>query len=129
MGAPDEKGRRPKLGGGYVLGDCLRTWAGPAFSRHHFILGDFFVVDKKSPVRFDESLTLKEDYDFTAAHLRKYGSVLRCNRLTFCAKHYKNAGGAATMRDAKGLEERRNIDPDEEVARGNSAPQDSQERG
>merc|ERR1712032_730988 len=91
-----------------MLGNCSRTWASPVYSRHHFIIGDFLVVDN-SPVRFDESLTLKEDYDFTCAHIQRHGSVLRCNRLTFEAKHYANSGGACTVRDAKGREENRNI--------------------
>jgi len=105
---PDDRGRTPKLGGAYMLGNCSRTWGGAACSRQHFIIGDFFVADK-SLVRFDDSLRLKEDYDFTCAHIQKHGSVLRCNRLTFCAKHYKNPGGACTVRDTKGKEEQRNI--------------------
>merc|ERR1712159_890865 len=52
---------------------------------------------------------LKEDYDFTAAHISKYGSVMRCDRMTLCVKHYANAGGACTNRDKKGQEEQRNI--------------------
>jgi len=107
-GPADTKGRRPQLAGAYMLGNCSRTWAGPAFCRHHFIIGDFFVVDR-SRVRFDETLTLKEDYDFTCSHIQEHGSVFRCNRMTFVAKHYKNPGGACTVRDAKGKEEQRNI--------------------
>merc|ERR1719436_641486 len=76
--------------------------------QQHFILGDFFVVDK-SKVRFDESMTLKEDYDFTCAHLRAHGSVMRCNRMTLSVKHYANAGGACSNRDGRGAEERRNV--------------------
>jgi len=74
-----------------------------------FILGDFFVVEPDSTVRFDEDMTLKEDYGFTAAHITKYGSVMRCNRMTLNVKHYDNGGGAVTNRDSKGEEERRNI--------------------
>jgi len=107
-GAKEE--RKPKLGGVYMLGSCARTFASDAFSRRHFILGDFFVVDTGSEVRFDSSMTLKEDYDFTCAHIHENGSVLRCNRLTLSVKHYSNAGGACANRDKKGLEERKNID-------------------
>lgn len=100
---------KPKLGGVYMLGSCARTFAGPEFVDHHFILGDFFVVDKGSSVRFDENMKLKEDYDFTCAHLKAHGSVLRCNRMTLTVKHYSNCGGAVATRDSKGVEEQRNI--------------------
>lgn len=39
------------------------------FTKHHFIVGDFIVVDSASPLRFDLNMRLKEDYDFTAQHL------------------------------------------------------------
>eukprot|EP00931_Biecheleriopsis_adriatica_P119373 TRINITY_DN94601_c0_g1_i1.p1 TRINITY_DN94601_c0_g1~~TRINITY_DN94601_c0_g1_i1.p1 ORF type:complete len:608 (-),score=165.05 TRINITY_DN94601_c0_g1_i1:51-1874(-) len=100
---------KPKLGGVYMLGSCARTFAGDAFSRYHFILGDFFVVDKGSSVLFDEEMRLKEDYDFTCAHIKAHGSVMRCNRMTLNVKHYSNGGGAVTNRDNKGVEEKRNI--------------------
>uniref|UniRef100_A0A6U6I0K2 Uncharacterized protein n=1 Tax=Zooxanthella nutricula TaxID=1333877 RepID=A0A6U6I0K2_9DINO len=101
--------RPPKLGGAYILGDCSRTWGGEAFSRAHFILGDFFVADVGSSLRFDERLTLKEDYDFVAQHIQEHGSVMRCNRLTFSAKHYSNAGGAVDNRDDAGVKEQANM--------------------
>merc|ERR1719379_5255 len=101
-------GKKPQLGGVYMLGSCSRTFAGPEFVRENFILGDFFVVDK-SKVRFDEAMTLKEDYDFTCAHIKAHGSVLRCNRMTLQVKHYSNVGGAVDERDKKGKKERMNI--------------------
>jgi len=104
--APDVQ--KPQLGGVYMLGSCSRTWAGDEFVRRHFILGDFFVVDK-SHVRFDETMTLKEDYDFSCAHIKAHGSVLRCQRMTLVVKHYSNAGGAVDERDKKGQKERMNI--------------------
>merc|ERR1712048_1055229 len=64
-------------------------------------------VADKSPIRFDESRKLKEDYDFTCSHLDKYGSVMRLNRMTVSAKHYSNSGGAVSVRNNK--EEKRNI--------------------
>jgi len=79
----------------------------PSVCRQHFILGDFLVVDKGSTVLFDETIGLKEDYDFTCAHIEKYGSVMRCNRLTITVKHYDNAGGAVSNRNTN--EEQRNI--------------------
>lgn len=99
----------PKLGGVYMLGSCARSFCGEAFQRQHFILGDFFVVEPDSTIRFDEEMRLKEDYDFTCSHIAKYGSVMRCNRMTLNVKHYANSGGACTNRDKKGKEEKRNI--------------------
>merc|ERR1719446_1699769 len=92
-----------------MLGSCARTFGGSPFSRNHFILGDFFVVDVGSKVNFDENMRLKEDYDFTCAHIKAHGSVMRCNRMTLNVKHYDNGGGACTNRDKKGQEEQRNI--------------------
>lgn len=100
---------KPKLGGVYMLGSCSRTFGSAAFARQHFVLGDFFVVEPDSTVKFDIEMKLKEDYDFTAGHITKYGSVMRCNRMTLNVKHYSNTGGACTNRDKKGEEERRNI--------------------
>eukprot|EP00435_Cladocopium_sp_Y103_P073434 s40_g43.t1 len=100
---------KPKLGGAYMLASCARTFGGDEFVTKHFILGDFFVVDVDNKVRFDEEMTLKEDYDFTASHIKEYGSVLRCNRMTLRVKHYDNSGGACTNRDGKGKEEQKNI--------------------
>jgi len=91
-----------------MLGNCSRSFGGDQVQFRHFILGDFFVVDKSS-IRFDEEMTLKEDYDFTAQHIYKHGSVIRCNRMVITAKHQTNAGGACSTRDKKGLEEQRNI--------------------
>eukprot|EP00747_Dinoflagellata_sp_TGD_P163246 gnl/TRDRNA2_/TRDRNA2_181715_c0_seq1.p1 gnl/TRDRNA2_/TRDRNA2_181715_c0~~gnl/TRDRNA2_/TRDRNA2_181715_c0_seq1.p1 ORF type:complete len:621 (+),score=146.30 gnl/TRDRNA2_/TRDRNA2_181715_c0_seq1:68-1930(+) len=101
---------QPKLGGVYMLGSCARTFCGDPFARHHFILGDFFVVDKGSKVLFDEEMTLKEDYDFSCAHIKAHGSVMRCQRMTLNVKHYDNSGGAVDNRDKKGEAERRNVE-------------------
>ena len=38
-------------------------------------------------LKFDPSMTLKEDYDFTAAHLHTHGAVMRVNRLLMKALH------------------------------------------
>merc|ERR1711871_1832859 len=110
MRAAADKSGGPQLAGVFPLSGCARSFAGPELGRHHFILGDFFVVGEKSKVRFDESMTLKEDYGFTASHISEHGSVLRCNRMCVHAKHYSNSGGACTNRDAKGEAERRNIE-------------------
>eukprot|EP00441_Pelagodinium_beii_P046559 CAMPEP_0197622296 /NCGR_PEP_ID=MMETSP1338-20131121/2652_1 /TAXON_ID=43686 ORGANISM="Pelagodinium beii, Strain RCC1491" /NCGR_SAMPLE_ID=MMETSP1338 /ASSEMBLY_ACC=CAM_ASM_000754 /LENGTH=581 /DNA_ID=CAMNT_0043192011 /DNA_START=80 /DNA_END=1825 /DNA_ORIENTATION=+ len=106
-GMPQEK--RAKLGGVYMLGSCSRAMASDEFVHQNFILGDFFVVDLGSKTRFDENMTLKEDYDFCCSHIRAHGSVMRCNRMTLNVKHYSNSGGACSNRDKKGEKERKNI--------------------
>merc|ERR1712032_861259 len=80
----------------------------PAFVTQNFILGDFFAAEV-SDCRFDERLSLKEDYDFTCSHLSRYGEVFRCNRMIITAKHETNAGGACDARDAAGTKEQYNI--------------------
>jgi len=100
--------RKPQLGGVYCTGNAAMVMGADEYSTEHFILGDFFVVDS-SPCRFDESMTLKEDYDFTASHIEKHGSVLRCNRMLLSVKHATNKGGAVATRDESGSKEQYNI--------------------
>lgn len=72
----------------------------------HFVIGDFILV-KPSPLRFDEELTLKEDYDFTLQHISTYGGVVRCDDLLAEFQHYSNPGGAVDHRSNE--TEQRNI--------------------
>mmetsp|Transcript_13561 Transcript_13561/g.22318 ORF Transcript_13561/g.22318 Transcript_13561/m.22318 type:complete len:566 (+) Transcript_13561:88-1785(+) len=99
---------KPQLGGVYPVSNPALTMGTEEFATEHFILGDFFVVDS-SPCRFDNNMTLKEDYDFTCSHIKKHGSVLRCNRMFVYAKHSTNPGGAVAVRDGSGSKERYNI--------------------
>ena len=39
-----------------------------------FIVGDFLVIDPASPLRFDEEITLKEDYDLTEFFAFNFGT-------------------------------------------------------
>jgi len=100
----------PQLGGVFPLANMAMGVCSEKFSLQHFILGDFFVVEWQSSCRFDTTMTLKEDYDFTAAHLAAHGSVFRCNRLILRVKHATNAGGAVSARDDAGAKERANIE-------------------
>jgi len=99
---------KPKLGGVFPCANAAMTMGATEYGTQNFILGDFFVADK-SPVRFDLSLTLKEDYDFTCSHIAKHGSVLRCNRMVLTVRHYANEGGAVDIRDGAGKKEKANI--------------------
>jgi len=99
----------PKLAGVLPTGNATMTMGTDEYGTQNFILGDFFVADK-SPCRFDESMSLKEDYDYTCSHISKHGSVLRCNRMVLTVRHYANEGGAVDNRDAAGKRERANIE-------------------
>lgn len=67
---------------------------------HHFVVGDFIVI-KPNPLRFDENLHLKEDYDYTLQQLEKYGVVARCDFLLASFKHRTNKGGAVEYRTSE----------------------------
>jgi len=99
---------RPKLGGVFPLANTGAAFLHKGITNEHFILGDFFVHDL-SPCRFDQRMTLKEDYDFTCTHLARHGTILRCNRMFIQALHETNAGGAVAARDDSGHKERANI--------------------
>jgi len=99
---------KPQLGGVFPTLNAALTMGSDEYGTQNFILGDFFVVDS-SPCRFDTQMTLKEDYDFSCAHIAKHGSVLRCNRMLVHARHATNTGGAVAERDQSGSRERCNI--------------------
>lgn len=104
-----ERGDGPYLAGVFPTANAALSIMTDDHATEVFILGDFFVHDIGSPVRFDESMTLKEDYDFTCQHLQRHGCVYRCNRMVVHACHETNAGGACSVRDAKGERERQNV--------------------
>lgn len=79
----------------------LPPTANPFFSRpgikdKAFIIGDLFATSGEC--RFDETLPLKEDYDFTCRHLETYGRVARVGDFLAEYSHYKNRGGAVSFR-------------------------------
>lgn len=76
----------------------------PEISEQLFCIGDFFLTLPSSP-RFDNRLTLKEDYDFTCKHIMCNGKISRMNRIIVGAQHYTNKGGAVDRRKAS-LEEK-----------------------
>jgi hypothetical protein len=71
-----------------------------------FCIGDLLFVKPSKP-RFDEMLTLKEDYDFTLQHIETYGKCVRYQKYLWTFEHYKNAGGAVDYRTT--AEEQKNI--------------------
>ncbi len=66
-----------------------------------FIVGDFMVVRPDAGLRFDTSLMLKEDYDFTLSHITKLGSVARRDDVLLTFLHRNNPGGAVAVRTAE----------------------------
>jgi hypothetical protein len=103
------EGDKPKLGGIFPTSNVAMTLGSEEFGRQHFILGDFFVAEPDSPCRFDVHMSLKEDYDYTCSHIKKHGSVLRCNRMFLQVKHSTNEGGAVAARDGAGAKEKYNV--------------------
>ena len=81
---------KAKLGGCYVNCNPGTSHMCPPIIEEHFVIGDFMVVHPSSSIKFDEVLTLKEDYDFTASHLHRFGAICRANRLLLHAEHYVN---------------------------------------
>ena len=77
-----------------------------SISTRHFVIGDFICV-MPSEIRFDQAMTLKEDYDFTLQHIRNHGGVIRNDDILCEFEHYKNAGGAVSIRNT--AEEQKNI--------------------
>lgn len=88
------------LGGVYPNANAGQGCGGPVVATQHFVVGDFTVVAPSTP-RYDEKMTLKEDYDLTCQHLFTYGAVGRCNRLLIYARHYTNEGGAVAIRNSR----------------------------
>lgn len=70
------------------------------FSTVSFVGGPFS-VHLKNPIRYDEDLPLKEDYDLTIQHCQEYRGVLRLNMYHYYVKQAENTGGCATYRTNK----------------------------
>lgn len=62
-------------------------------------IGGPFQCFLKNPLRYDESLPLKEDYDMTLQQCRKYRGCLRLNFAFYRCKQSEQKGGCATYRN------------------------------
>ena len=51
-----------------------------------------------NPIRYDERIPLKEDYDLTLQHLNRYRRVLRFNGVFYRVDQHKAPGGCAAAR-------------------------------
>lgn len=87
-----------KLWGVNLNKDAMAYRHSVPFSTTSVILGPFS-VHLKNPIRYDERLPLKEDYDLSIQHLNKYRGVLRVNSIHYDCLQSENAGGCAAMRN------------------------------
>ncbi len=69
------------------------------FGFTQYIGGPFQAHLKDSKLRYDEELSLKEDYDMTLQHIHKYGGCLRINYAHYNVKQAEQVGGCATYRN------------------------------
>lgn len=53
---------------------------------------------RKSPIRYDEEMVLKEDYDLSLQHLNKFRKVLRFNAFHYKSKQHTIRGGCSAYR-------------------------------
>lgn len=63
----------------------------------HWVMGQLFAVAPSSP-RFDPTLPIREDYDYTCQHLTTYGAVARHDGLLPRYTHWTNRGGCQAYR-------------------------------
>lgn len=61
----------------------------------------FIKIDGKYPLRYDENLPLKEDYDMTLQAIYWFGGCLRFNFMSYDVKQAEQAGGCATYRTSE----------------------------
>lgn len=67
-------------------------------TRRAFVIASFCGV-VVSRIRYDAAIRIKEDYDFTLAHIVA-NAMIRFNWVCVHAKHYTNAGGVVDTRTA-----------------------------
>ena len=79
--------------------DALSYRQTTPFSTVSYIGGPFQCFLHGNPLRYDERLPLKEDYDMTLQNCNKYRGCLRVNSYFYDCKQSKQAGGCATYRN------------------------------
>lgn len=68
------------------------------FSTKACVLGPFS-VHLSNPIRYDERLPLKEDYDISLQHLNRYRGVMRVNAYHYECDQANATGGCAAIRN------------------------------
>lgn len=71
------------------------------FSTLNYIGGPFHCILKGNECRYDEELSLRDDYDFTLQNIFKYRGCLRMNMVTYDAKQSEQEGGCAGYRNVE----------------------------
>ena len=79
--------------------DALSYRQATPFSTVSYIGGPFQAFLHGNPLRYDENLPLKEDYDMTLQNCEMYRGCLRVNKIHYDCKQSKQAGGCATYRN------------------------------
>lgn len=86
-----------KLWGMNCLGDKGSYREYTPFSCKSYISASFHGIFP-GPLRYDERIPLKEDFDFCIQNLAKYRSILRFNMFSMVKKDHGNPGGCAVYR-------------------------------
>ena len=71
------------------------------FSLSSVVLGPCFGIIKDKAIRFDDSLGLKEDYDYSIQVLKKYRKILRFNKYHYVSDHITKKGGCSVYRTSE----------------------------
>lgn len=69
------------------------------FSTTSYVSASFSCFLKGNTLRYDETFSLKEDYDMTIQQCNEHRIVLRINRLHYFKKTATNKGGCASYRN------------------------------
>lgn len=88
-----------KLWGVNCNADAMAFRYTTPFSTVSFVGGPFQCYLKGNRCKYDETLSLKEDYDMVLQQLNKERVVLRVNNYHYYCKQSENAGGCATYRN------------------------------
>ena len=62
------------------------------------VIGANIIGIIRNPLRFDERLRVKEDYDYAMQHIAKYGGALRMMKYGIDVVHLTNEGGCVAYR-------------------------------
>lgn len=90
-------GLNTKLWGLNLLDDPKAYRVYTPFSLQSPILGPFTAVIR-SNIRYDERLSLNEDFDFFLQHVFQYRKTLRFNKYSYRASHLNKKGGCGAYR-------------------------------
>ena len=86
------------LWGVNLSGDTCAYREYTPFSTTAYIGGPFQAVMRGCDLRYDERLSLKDDYDFSLQHLNRYRCTFRVNSAYYIARQSEQPGGCSTYR-------------------------------